>query len=126
MFRKGHHLDKRRIMLDEFSEADHVVVVSTGTGHGKVDKLLERGGVQRRVRPMVPHFVAVGHILHTTDMIATVPERFAQQVAGPFDLGYPVALPEIAINLVWHAKYHKDPANQWPRGLVFKLHASDK
>jgi DNA-binding transcriptional LysR family regulator len=129
MFRKGHRLDKRRITLQEFSTADHVVVVSAGTGHGKVDELLERGGVQRRVRLTVPHFVAVGHILHTTDMIATVPERFAQQVAGPFDLGYvahPVALPEIAINLFWHAKYHKDPANQWLRGLLFQLYASDK
>jgi DNA-binding transcriptional LysR family regulator len=129
MFRKGHRLDKRRITLDEFSNADHVVVVSAGTGHGKVDELLERGGVQRRVRLTVPHFVAVGHILHTTDMIATVPERFAQKVAGPFDLAYvahPVALPEIAINIFWHAKYHKDPANQWLRGLVFQLHASDK
>jgi len=30
-------------------------------------------------------------------------------------------LPEIGINLFWHAKFHKDPENQWLRGLVFDL-----
>ncbi|MGH8804762.1 MAG: LysR family transcriptional regulator, partial [Polaromonas sp.] len=36
---------------------------------------------------------------------------------------HPVKLPQIAINLFWHAKYHKDPANQWLRGLIFDMHA---
>jgi hypothetical protein len=30
-------------------------------------------------------------------------------------------LPEIAINLFWHAKYNKDPANRWIRQLMFDL-----
>jgi DNA-binding transcriptional LysR family regulator len=127
LFRKGHRLDKRRISLAEFSAAEHIVVVAAGTGHGKVDEILERNGIERRVRLTVPHFVAVGHLLRNSDLIATVPERFAQSVADPFRLTYvahPAPLPEIAINLFWHAKYHKDPANQWLRGLVFQLHAS--
>src|SRR5258705_6822905 len=57
MFRKGHRLDKRKVSLAEFSSADHVVVGSEGTGHGKVDELLERSGVARNVRLTVPHFV---------------------------------------------------------------------
>jgi hypothetical protein len=36
---------------------------------------------------------------------------------------HPAALPEIAIKLFWHAKVHKDPANQWLRGLVFETFA---
>jgi DNA-binding transcriptional LysR family regulator len=127
MFRKRHRLDKRKISLAEFSSADHVVVVSAGTGHGKVDELLERQGIERRVRLTVPHFVGVGHILRSTDMIATVPERFAQAVAEPFQLVYvphPATLPEITINLFWHARYHKDPANQWLRGQIFEMYSS--
>jgi DNA-binding transcriptional LysR family regulator len=126
MFRKGHRLDKRKVSLAEFSSADHVVVVSEGTGHGKVDELLERSGVVRNVRLTVPHFVAVGHILHQSDMVATVPERLAQALVGPFELAYvshPATLPEIAINMFWHAKYNKDPANEWLRGLVFRVHS---
>lgn len=126
MFRKGHRLDKRKVSLTEFSSADHVVVMSEGTGHGKVDELLEHSGVSRNVRLTVPHFVAVGHILRQSDMVATVPERLAQALVGPFDLAYvshPASLPEIAINMFWHAKYNKDPANAWLRGLVFRVHS---
>lgn len=129
MFRHGHTLDKRKISLKEFSDAAHVVVVSAGTGHGKVDELLDRSGVKRRVRLTVPHYVALGQILQSTDMIATVPALFAQKVIGPFGLvavSHPAPLPKIAINLFWHAKYHKDPANQWLRGLIFRLFAGDE
>jgi len=126
MFRKAHRLDKRKISLQEFSAAEHVVVVSAGTGHGKVDELLERSGIERKVRLTVPHFVAIGHILHSTNMVATVPERLAQRMVEPFGLSYvshPAALPEVAINVFWHAKHHKDPANQWLRGLLFEMYA---
>jgi len=128
IFRKGHRLDKRKISLKEFSAAAHVVVIAAGTGHGKVDELLDRSGVKRQVRLTVPHYVALGHILQTTDMVATVPEVFAEKIVGPFGLttvAHPAAMPEIAINLFWHAKYHKDPANQWLRGLVFRQFSSE-
>jgi DNA-binding transcriptional LysR family regulator len=124
MFRKGHALDKRSISLQEFSAADHVVIVAAGTGHGKVDDMLSASGIRRRVRLRVPHFVAVGHILRDTDMIATVPERFAERCVEPFGLRYvphPATLPEIAINLFWHAKYHREPGNQWMRNLIFEI-----
>jgi len=127
MFRKGHPLDKRSISLQEFSAADHVVVISAGTGHGKVDDMLTHSGIRRRVRLRVPHFVAVGHILGETDMIATVPERFAERCVEPFDLRFvphPAKLPEIAINLFWHAKYHREPGNQWMRNLIFEIFSS--
>ena len=126
LFRKGHALDKRRVSLREFAAAEHVVVVSPGTGHGKVDEVLERAGIRRTVRLTVPHFVAVGHILRNTDMVATVPERLAQALVEPFGLaftGHPAAVPQIAIKVFWHAKVHKDPASQWLRTLVFETFA---
>lgn len=121
MFRRGHPLDKEKITLREFEQADHVMVVSPGTGHAQVDEAIERKGIRRHVRLTVPHFVAVGHILQTSDMVATVPERYARQCVLPFGLKYvrhPVALPEIAITLFWHAKFHREPGNQWLRSLI--------
>ena len=100
------------------------MAISPGTGHSRVDELLDRSGVQRHVRLRVPHFVAVGHLLHASDMIATVPERYARRYAEPFNLSYvshPIALPKIGINLFWHAKYHKEPGNQWLRNVIFNL-----
>jgi DNA-binding transcriptional LysR family regulator len=129
LFRKGHALDRKRLSLADFKAAEHLVIVSAGTGHGKVDELIQRAGVNRTVRLTVPHFVSVGHILSRTDMVATVTERLAESLVEPFGLTFrphPVDLPEIAINVFWHAKVHRSPAHQWLRGVVFELFGEDK
>jgi DNA-binding transcriptional LysR family regulator len=113
---------KRTLSLEDFCAADHVLVQAEGTGHGRADDLMAARGIARRVRLTVPHFVAVGHILRSTRMIATVPERLAQSIAEPFGLvwrPHPVALPEVAINMVWHAKFQRDSGNQWLRETLF-------
>ena len=129
LMRQGHRLDKRRMSLAEFSAAEHLVVISAGTGHGKVDELLLRSGVERIVRLTVPHYVSVGHILRGSDLIATVPKRLADRLVEPFDLveiPHPAKLPDVAINVFWHAKYHRSPANRWLRGVVFELFGSEE
>ena len=121
MFRTGHALDNGKVTAEKFYAADHIQVISGGTGHAKVDQLIESSGHKRRIRLSVPHFVAVGHILSSTDMIATVPERYAMRCERPFSLKYvkhPITLPSFGINIFWHAKFQRDPANQWLRGVI--------
>lgn len=129
LFRKGHALERKRLSLSDFKAAEHLVIVSAGTGHGKVDELIRRAGVERTVRLTIPHFVSLGHLLKRTDMVATVTERLAESLVEPFDLTFrphPVDLPEIAINVFWHAKMHRSPAHQWLRGIVFDLFGEGK
>ena len=129
LFRNGHALDRKRLSLADFKAAEHLVIVSAGTGHGKVDDLIRRAGVDRAVRLTIPHFVSVGQLLRSSDMVATVTERLAESLVEPFDLTFrthPIELPEIAINVFWHAKVHRSPAHQWLRGVVFELFGEDK
>jgi DNA-binding transcriptional LysR family regulator len=124
LLRRGHRLDKKKISLADFQSAEHLIVVSAGTGHGKVDELLIRAKIQRVVRLSVPHFVGVGHILQSSDLVATVPERLAQHLVEPFGLAcfpHPVRLPEVSINVFWHAKMHRSPANHWLRSVVLDM-----
>ena len=128
LFRRGHALDKARLTLADYRSAEHLVIVSPGTGHGKVDELIQKAGISRVVRLSVPHFVSVGHILQRTALVATVPERLAQSLAEPFDLTFrthPVKLPDVPINVFWHAKVHRAPVSQWLRGIVFELFGAD-
>ncbi|MEY4762275.1 MAG: hypothetical protein RLZZ200_2131 [Pseudomonadota bacterium] len=114
--------------IAEFKDAEHLMIVSAGTGHAKVDELINRAGIRRNIRLTVPHYVSVGHILSNTDFVATVPEKLAEQLARPFGLvhrPHPVRLPEIAINVFWHAKMHRSPPNQWLRGILFDLFTED-
>ncbi|WP_366943428.1 LysR family transcriptional regulator [Nevskia sp.] len=125
LMRRDHPLSRAPLTLDAYSAAEHVVVMSAGTGHVRVDALLDRQGIARRIRLRVPHFVAVGHILAASDMIATVPARFAEKIVEPFGLrvvDHPAKLPEIAIKLFWHTRQHQDPANLWLRELMLRLY----
>jgi DNA-binding transcriptional LysR family regulator len=126
LVRRRHPLTRRKLQEADFFAAEHLAVVSAGTGHGRVDQILDRSAPQRKVRLTVPHYVAIGHILQSSDLVATVPQRLAERMVAPFELAvlpHPVKLPEIAIHLFWHAKYQKDPANQWLRNLIVELHA---
>jgi len=123
MFRPGHPLDKARISAAEFAAADHVVVGASGTGHQKMNQILDRTAARSRIALRVPRLAAVADIVCTRDLLATVPEEFAQRGAAFFGLKYvahPIKLPEIEINLYWHARYHRDAANQWLRALFIE------
>lgn len=128
--RRGHPLLRRRgLGMAEFQAAHHVVVLASGTGHGEVDRHLQRQRIARQVRVTVPHFVAVGHILQETDLIATLPERLAQRLAQPFGLqavAHPAKLPEASIDLFWHARMHRDAGHQWLRRQIVELFADRK
>ncbi|OLL28575.1 LysR family transcriptional regulator [Burkholderia sp. SRS-W-2-2016] len=126
LFRRGHPLEQAPLTLARWREAEHLVVVSGGTGHGQVEESLKRRGVRRQVRLTVPHFMSVGYILQRTDLIATVPERLALQLAEPFSLsmcGLPVSLPGAPIHLLWHERVQQDEGNRWLRGVVAELFA---
>jgi DNA-binding transcriptional LysR family regulator len=124
LMRHGHRLAKKRITLAEYAGAEHLVVDAAGTGHGMVDAMLRRSGIERTVRLTVPHYVSVGHILQSSDLITTVPATLADRLLEPFGLvkvAHPAKLPEVAINAFWHAKYHRSPANRWLRSIVHEL-----
>ena len=122
LMREGHPLAAApSLTLADFAAASHVRVIAAGTGHGRVDEALERQGLQRRIRLTVPHYVALGDVLGHSDLIATVPERFAQRVTTPFGLTtrpLPLAVDGSVIHQFWHAHLHKDPGHQWLRSMV--------
>jgi len=124
LFKKGHEFDQTPPNRARYFAADHALVVSGGTGHTEINEIIDKGAQKRKIRLYVPHFVALGHILSTSNMVATVPEYYAIHCAKPFGLKYcalPFPLPRFNINMFWHARFHKEPDNQWLRQQIFKL-----
>jgi DNA-binding transcriptional LysR family regulator len=128
--RQGHALsEKKRLSLKSFAQAQHVRIIAAGTGHGRVDEALEKQGLKRSFRLTVPHYVALGDVLGHSDLIATVPERFAQRVIAPFGLTtrpLPLHVEASAIHQFWHARLYKDPGHQWLRALVAQCFGDTK
>lgn len=128
LMRRGHPLARRPLTVERFAAAEHVMVVSQGTGHGAVDELMQRQGIARRVRLTVPHFVAVGHIVAASDLLATVPEKLAARLVAPFGLvsqPHPVPLPPITLHLFWHSLRHREAGNRWLRQRFIDAFAED-
>jgi DNA-binding transcriptional LysR family regulator len=91
------------------------------TASTPVEDALQRLGVARQVQLTVPHYVALGQVLGSTDLVATVPERLAERLAGPHALvarPLTLRLPASTIAQLWHAHLHRDPGHQWLRALV--------
>lgn len=115
--------------VEEFLDQDHVVVSAAGTGHGVVDLQMAKVGALRRVRATVPHFLALGPILQASDVVATIPQTLGTILQEPFGLvtiPHPIALPQVSIDLFWHRRQQRDPANVWLRSLLNGLFEEGK
>lgn len=113
-----HPLARGRLTAARFAAARHAVVLAEGTGHERVQRLLRSAGVERPTVLQLPHFVAVPHIVAASDLLATVPHKLAERVAGPFGLvlhELPLALPSFAVDVFWHRRVHQDAGNRWLR-----------
>jgi DNA-binding transcriptional LysR family regulator len=130
LLRKNHRLaSSKKLSLGAFTEAEHVRVVAEGTGHGRVDVALEKQTLRRQIRLTVPHYVALGDVLKHSDLLATVPERFADRILAPYDLvkrELPIEIEVSAIHQFWHGRLHRDSGHQWLRQQIGKLFGDRK
>jgi DNA-binding transcriptional LysR family regulator len=125
LMRKTHPLARKNALNAEaFVKAEHVRVLATGTGHGRVDIALDKQKIRRNIRLTVPHYVALGDVLTCSDLMATVPKRFAERILKPFDLAIqalPIPIDESSIHQFWHGRLHRDSGHQWLRKCVSEL-----
>jgi DNA-binding transcriptional LysR family regulator len=121
MFRRDHPFAGRRIGMEEFLGARHLIVASRENPYDLVNQRLENAGVHRAAQFRVPHFTSVPYIIAGSDMVVTVPEKLAQSAAGPFGLAFgapPLRLPQLHTRLFWHRRFNDDEGSQWLRGLI--------
>ncbi|MDO9449652.1 MAG: LysR family transcriptional regulator [Rugosibacter sp.] len=125
-FRRGHPMATNPFGINEFQAADHLSIVTEGSDYELLDKIMASKAPHRKIKLRVSHFLSTGYLLRDTNLVATVPNKLAEILCDPFGLVYvphPVNLPLTDINLLWHARSHRDPASQWLRNLLFDLFA---
>jgi DNA-binding transcriptional LysR family regulator len=112
-----------RLTLRQYAEADHVAVFYKDEGQGVIDTLLSQKGYARKAVLQVPHFASVPFAVAGSDLIATIPERLAnvfQKQLNLQALPVPLNLPPFRLAMLWHERFHNDPAHQWLRNLVLE------
>ncbi|HKQ78537.1 MAG TPA: LysR family transcriptional regulator [Blastocatellia bacterium] len=121
--RAKHPKIRGRISLRQYAEAEHVAVFYKKQGLGVIDTLLAQKGLARRTAVVVPHFASVPFIVSTSDFIATAPDRLAQKFIRQLrlqSLSAPIDIPPLRLTLLWHERFHADPAHRWMRELIMR------
>lgn len=115
---------ERTLSLKQFLSGSHVLTASMGSGHGIIERTLERQGLKRDVSLRVPHFMVIPTIVANTDRIVTVPSRVAKVFATLVKVHVhrlPVKIPDFDVMLAWHGRFGDDPGIRWMRNLMIEL-----
>jgi DNA-binding transcriptional LysR family regulator len=110
---------RRRLSLQSFAAAEHVLVSPQGEEGGYVDDALRALGKKRRVAVAVPSFLAALELVRTTDLISTLPDDVVSALAPRLHRQpCPVATPELSMCVCWAARFTPDARHRWLRTLV--------
>lgn len=118
--RQGHPLADDTLSLERYLGLTHIHISSRRNGLGYVDLALGKMGVQRKIALRSQHYLMASQILQQTDMVMTVPERFARRHQLRY-LAVPVEVPALETHLYWHESTDQDPANRWMREQIIEL-----
>lgn len=121
--RKGHPVISGSISLDQYLALPHarLEVAPHGMSGRAIDEAVSRLGATLRIGMLVQNYGTVMHTVARSDLIATVSERMLRGTAPQLGLQIldpPLKLPELRINMFWHARTHKDPRHRWFRQQV--------
>jgi DNA-binding transcriptional LysR family regulator len=116
--RRGHPRLQDGITLEQYLAEEHILASSRRKGPGIEDFELSRLGMQRKIRLRCQHYFAACRVVSQTDLLLTMPERYARVANQQFDnqlLALPLEMPAWDVYLYWHANVEDDPANRWLR-----------
>jgi DNA-binding transcriptional LysR family regulator len=121
LMRRRHPALRRRLTVRRYAALDHVLVAPRGLPGSPVDSALERLGLQRRVVLRTTHFAAAAVVVSKTDLVVTLPEGLAREVAkglGLVAVALPLQVPGFDFSMGYSSGFENDPAHRWFREQV--------
>jgi len=122
VMREQHPAAAEALSLEHFCQLDHGIVSLQGGGFtGATDEALAQLGRQRRVMMSVPSFGMLLDMVHSTDLVALVPQRLLHDTNGLKVQAPPLEIPGFTKILAWHERTHSDPRQKWIRDLLINV-----
>lgn len=116
--RRDHPLARKKLTLDRYVQAKHLLVTLTGEATGIIDPLLQERGLNRRIGLTVNQFSVAPQILVTCDLIAVLPTRVVQ-LSGIIDQLHlatiPIEINPTSVKMMWHERSQQNTAQTWFR-----------
>ena len=124
VMRKDHPLAKPNLTLDEFVNADQLLVSLSGDSSAMTDQVLSQRGLSRRVAFTVNHFASAAPILMESDLIAVLPAGAVYEYVVEGQLAVtqlPIDIPKASISMLWHKRQDNDAGLEWLRGHIKEI-----
>lgn len=110
---------------EQLRALQHVVGGSKAMQHAAaVERVLASPRVKAQVALRVHSLLCIGPIVAANDAVGLIPGNLALMVADHLPLQIitpPVQFPSFDVTMVWHDRFHQDPANQWLREVFVQL-----
>ena len=112
---------KKQLTLEDFQREAHVAF-GYGRSFALIESEMKRCNIERKVMVFLPGVLGVVKIIAATDMITTLPGQIGTMLATRGSdairlFPCPVPMPNVVVKQFWHARFHRDPGNQWLRGV---------
>lgn len=125
VFNEHHTSLKQRVSEKQYLDAKHILVSTRPTGPGLADYAINQLGVNRDIGLRCQHYFAAANIVQKTDLLLTMPTRYAKHLCNQFDglksAPCPFPTDDIHIHLYWHESREHDEANKWLRQVLMSF-----
>jgi DNA-binding transcriptional LysR family regulator len=120
--RMGHSLSESELSPARYATGRHIGISRQGLEMGPIDEAMSALGLEREIATIVGGFSTAVAMARASDLIASVPERHTGNLrAGMHTFMLPFFTPEFTVSLLWHPRFHADPAHRWLRGVVLEI-----
>jgi DNA-binding transcriptional LysR family regulator len=122
--RKNHPLTKKRLTVEAFSLAEHLLVSLSGDISSPTDQALQQLGLTRRVAFTVNKFSSAIPIIKETDLIAILPTDLIHNYLACNELEIthpPITIPHSSISMLWHKRQSADKGLIWLRKHIKQI-----
>lgn len=117
--RAGHPLSLIDVSAADYAAGEHIGISLRGLEHGSIDQALGALGLSRNLITTVPGFSTALGLARSSDMIASVPERYSTRLRlGMHTFALPFVLPGFTVAMLWHPRMDADPVHRWVRSCL--------
>lgn len=123
IMRPDHPMRSKRLTLDRYSNAKHLMISSKGERRNWIDDALAEQGRSRHIAYAMPTYGPAPLILETTDFILTCPESIGREFNERNDMlvfQCPLKTPSSIknIHMISHSRLGNHPAQSWLREIL--------
>jgi DNA-binding transcriptional LysR family regulator len=118
VMRKEHALSTKTLSLDDYCNANHLLVSFSGRARGLVDDALLTLNRERRILLTVNQFFTAGKVVAASDLLMVLPMHLIEATGMTKALvvkELPFSMPQPQVDMLWHERDERNPGHQWLR-----------